>query len=374
MGKDTLNIHVDSLASAPVNHQPGPAYASAARQWQGIPGIERTAGGWLYATWYSGGTTEGQDNYVLLIRSDDDGQTWSEPLLVIDPPGSIRAYDPVLWIDPLGRLWLLWAQSYTWWNGRGGVWYIRCDDPDVDSLAWSAPCRIGNGVMMNKPFVRKNGEWHFPIAVWGTKEPRLPELNDEALSSVFVTTDEAKTFIRRGGADVPHRCFDEHMVIERPSKTKGELELWMLVRTTYGIGQSTSPDGGFAWSPGKPTDIASPCTRFHLKRLASGRLLLINHVGFVSGQRSHLTASLSEDDGHTWTAHLLLDERIEVSYPDATVSTDGRIWFIYDRERHKAREILMGSIAEADILAGQIVDPQSFMKRFVNKVDQGGRG
>ena len=55
------------------------------RIWQGIPGIERSQGGRLWAAWYSGGETEGPDNYVLVVTSSDDGKSWSEPLLVIDP-------------------------------------------------------------------------------------------------------------------------------------------------------------------------------------------------------------------------------------------------------------------------------------------------
>ncbi|MFA6287235.1 MAG: sialidase family protein [Opitutaceae bacterium] len=356
------NIHEVSLAPPPVILNPGGKYAACNRRWQGISGIERTASGRLYATWYTGGAGEGPENHVLVVQSEDDGLSWSEPVLVIDPPGVVRAYDPVLWIDPLGRLWLLWAQVHTFWNGRGGVWFVRCDDPDAERPAWTAPCRIANGVMMNKPFVRANGEWLFPIAVWGWLEPCLPELKGEALSSVFATTDEGRTFVRRGGADVPCRCFDEHMVIERRDGS-----LWMLVRTHYGIGQSTSFDDGVTWTPGRPTDIPGPNSRFHLRRLVSGRLLLVNHVGFTG--RSHLTASLSDDDGRTWTAHLLLDERKDVSYPDATVSADGRIRIIYDRERTGAKEILLASVTEGDILSGQATSRGSFLRRIVSKVE-----
>ena len=180
----TDNIHEQSLCPPPVTLDPGVAYRSAARKWQGIPGIERTAGGRLYATWYSGGEKEGPANYVLLVSSDNGGEDWTQPLLVIDPPGDVRAYDPVLWIDPLGRIWLFWAQCHTWWNGRGGVWCIRCDEPDGFNPAWTEPRRIANGVMMNKPLVRENGDWLLPVAVWAAIPPVLPELKGEALSGV----------------------------------------------------------------------------------------------------------------------------------------------------------------------------------------------
>lgn len=355
------NLHALSLAAPSVNLAPGERYASARRLWQGIPGIERTRAGRLYATWYSGGTTEGVENHVLLVASDDDGLTWSQPLLVIDPPGDVRSFDPVLWLDPQQRLWLFWSQSHGQWNGRGGVWFIRCDTPDSSNAMWSAPRRIADGVMMNKPFVRSDGEWLLPISGWGAIQPILPELASDSASNAYSSRDQGATFVRKGGALVPHRTFDEHMFAERRDGS-----LWMLVRTGYGIGQSVSADGGATWLPGWPTDIAGPGSRFHLRRLASGRLLLVNHVGFTG--RSHLTASLSDDDGYTWSAHLLLDERADVSYPDATVAADGRIRVIYDRERSKAREILFASFTEADVLAGRIVAPGGFLKRLVDKI------
>ncbi len=355
------NIHNHSLAAPPVNPTPDTHYSSALRSWQGIPGIERTRCGRLFATWYSGGEDEGVKNYVLIVTSDDDGLTWSEPLLVIDPPGDVRAFDPVLWIDPQDRLWLFWSQSQGQWNGRGGVWFIRCDSPDIEASVWTTPRRIANGVMMNKPLVRAGGEWLLPISGWGAMQPILPELAGESASNAYESIDHGETFVRKGGAIVPHRTFDEHMFVERRDGS-----LWVLVRTSYGIGQSTSIDGGVTWSPGYPTDIAGPNTRFHLRRLPGGRLLLVNHVGFTG--RSHLTASLSDDDGRTWSARLLLDERSDVSYPDATVDAAGRIRVIYDRERHKAREILLASFTEADVLAGKLTHPDSFLSRIINKV------
>jgi len=95
-----------ALAPPPVLAPPGRKYADDTRRWQGIPGIERAANGRLWAVWYSGGDNEGPENYVVLVTSDDDGKTWSGPRLVVDPPGNVRAFDPCLWHDPGGRLWL----------------------------------------------------------------------------------------------------------------------------------------------------------------------------------------------------------------------------------------------------------------------------
>lgn len=337
-----------SRQPAPVITSPGPEYGSAARRWQGVPGLERTAGGRLWATWYSGGGGEGPENYVALVTSADDGRTWSQPRLVVDPPGRVRAYDPCLWHDPWRRLWLFWAQSDDFFDGRAGVWYIRSDDAERAQPTWSAPRRIANGVMMNKPTVLSTRAWLLPTAVWAYRPPRLPELEHERFSNVLCTADQGETFAIRGGADVPGRQFDEHMLVERRDGS-----LWMLVRTGHGIGESVSTDRGRTWSPGRPSPLGGPGARFFIRRLRSGRLLLVNHHNFI--QRNNLTAMLSDDDGITWYGHLLIDGRDNVSYPDGVETADGRIYITYDRERSTAKEILMTIFTEEDVRQGRFV-------------------
>ena len=137
-------------------------YSPENRVWQGIPGIERTEAGRLFITFYSGFTSETFGNYVLVLKSDDDGESW-EPVVAVDKPESVRYFDSVLWIDPLGRLWLTWAKAG---SADGGVYGAICQDPDGKELSWGEPFFIGGEVMMNKPTVLSSGEWLFPIAIW----------------------------------------------------------------------------------------------------------------------------------------------------------------------------------------------------------------
>ncbi|HML46806.1 MAG TPA: sialidase family protein, partial [Clostridia bacterium] len=95
-----------SMTPATLLFQPeGPEYPAAGRLWQGIPAIERTRGGRLFAAWYSGRKTEEAGNFVVVEKSDDDGATWTDAYLVIahDDP-MVRCFDQCLWLDPLGRL------------------------------------------------------------------------------------------------------------------------------------------------------------------------------------------------------------------------------------------------------------------------------
>ena len=89
--------------------------------------------------------------------------------------------------------------------------------------------------------------------------------------------------------------------------------------------------------------------------------------------RSHLTALLSEDDGKTWPYTLLLDERNEVSYPDAKEAADGYIYVSYDWERVTQREILMARFTEDDILNGKISSSKGKLRILVKQSNRATR-
>ena len=343
-------------------------YDSAHRLWQGIPSTAVTKRGRIFVTFYSGGMKEEIGNYCLLVMSDD-GIHFSEPVAVAKTEGK-RCFDPNLWIDPEGKLWFTWAES-----PENGAFAAICDAPDEEPLRFSEPRKIGEDVMMNKPIVTRDGRYLFPIAVWAkTVKPKDYEYREEKEDGAFVyeSRDGGRTFSKLGGADLPRRSFDEHMIVERKD---GSLR--MYIRTDYGIGAADSFNGGKTFVNGRDSMLGGPNSRFFIGRLRSGRLLLVNHVGFT--KRDHLTALLSEDDGETWPYQLLLDERAKVSYPDAMEGPDGMIYVVYDRDRGyyknsveemraSEREILMAKFREEDVIAGALVTAGSEFKRIVSKL------
>lgn len=71
----------------------------------------------------------------------------------------------------------------------------------------------------------------------------------------------------------------------------------------------------------------------------------------------------------------MIDERQDVSYPDAVEDSDGHICIIYDRERGsfgdpkaQAKEILLAKITENDILSGKGTSNGCYLKRIVSKL------
>jgi hypothetical protein len=368
---------------------PGPEYAKSTRGAQGVPAIER---GRLWAAWYTGKGTRGVESpfsYVVLATSADDGRSWTELKMVIQAQKFVHTYDPCLWIDPNGRLWFFWAQSAGLQDGRMGVWAVATNDPDVEDPNWSEPRRIANGIMLNKPTVMKNGDWLLPIGLWRdntglpnialdghdlspyTKKMLEHDLGDERGSNVFRSRDQGKTFERIGQVRIYPTRVDEHMIVERRDSS-----LWMLVRTTWGMGQSTSTDGGRTWSAGtkymEAKNVAN--RRFFLRRLNSGALLMVRSDG-PDGARTHLKAFVSDDEGVSWKGGLLLDER-ESSYPDGALATDGSIYVIYDHQRYTLNRegkrgvgaVMMAKFREEDARAGKLVGDSGRLKIEISRL------
>jgi len=338
-------------------------YLDGNRPWQGIPGIAKDPqSGRLWATWYSGGEGEGPHNWVVLYTSTDDGKSWIGPKLVIDHEFPVRAFDPNLWTDPDGRLWLFWTQSYTHDDGVFGAWAMYTSDPESEDPTWSEPIRIANGVAMNDPVVLANGDWILPTAIWAIS-PEAPGYEAERNSNAYVSRDKGATWSYLGS--VPgyegERNADENMIIEQPDGT-----LRMLIRTKLGIEESYSSDGGKTWSASIDAHLSPVVSRFYVATLASGNQVLIYNDPPAGSSRTHLTAALSTDGGLTWPHKLIIDERASVTYPDAFQDSDGNIYVIYDHGRKEHGEILMAKITEADIMAGKLVSEGSVLQRMIN--------
>lgn len=368
--KHTLTIITALLlAPFPALHAAEPVTIDRSkRTWQGIPGIERTAKGRVFASWFTGGPKEpSPENTVLLSYSDNQGKTFTRPQAIALPKDGSRCFDPTLWIDPRGRLWYIFNRGNKD-TAQHDVWARTCDDPDATPPVFGPEFRVGYeapyAFRMNKPTVLSGGEWLMPVT--HAAEPIHDWFaGSKQLQGVGISSDEGRTWNLHGAVKAPEWAL-ECMITELRDR-----RLWMLIRTGSGVlWESHSTDKGRTWSEGKPTTIANPGSRFFIRRLASGNLLLVNHYKFKG--RSHLTAQLSTDDGVTWNDGLLLDERGGVSYPDGVQDKDGLIWITYDQDRGGAGEILLAKFREEDVAAGKDVSGAVRLKQIVDKLDKPG--
>jgi predicted neuraminidase len=337
--------------------EPGAEFQDEARPGAMIIGLDRTPKGRLWGCWT--GTGDKKDGYFLLATSEDGGATWSKPRLAVGARMELAqklsgALVGNLWTDPKGRLWLFFDQQLGDARERITNWFIRCDDPDSADPSWSQPVQFAEGCTLNKPTVLKSGDWLLPVSDWQKKTAR-----------VFASTDEGASWKERGSLQFPNWQFDEHMTVELR-----DGRLWMLARTQGQPHESFSTDGGATWSEPRPAaTVQNVSSRFFLRRLKSGRILLVKNGSPAERleKRTHLSAYLSEDEGQTWKGGLLLDERNSVSYPDGFESPDGFIHILYDWNRHTDAEILLTKFREEDVLAGQIVTKDAKLRMLANK-------
>ena len=332
-------------------------------------GLGLTAGGRLWASWIAG--EDGPGAFTVAAWSDDRGETWTDVKFVIDGHGAgILNRTNIIgtfWLDPDGRFHLFTDQSLCHFDGRGGLWESICENPDAPAPVWSAPRRICDGHIINKPIVLKNGDWALSVYLNrakgydGSIPDAFPELDPDRGAMCYVSGDHGKTWEKRGTAIFTDE-WQESLLVEMPEFLRVYARTWTKADGGH-IMASESTDGGRTWAKAhllKSMDqIAS---RFQVTRLRSGRLLFVKHGEPAQNdlqERHRLTAYLSEDDGETWKGGLLLDGGY-CSYPDCCQAPDGMIYVSHDHGgRDKEAVIMVHRFTEADILAKKIVSPGS---------------
>ena len=336
------------------------------RKFEQVPAVAATADGkQVYVAWYSGGAAPGPGNYVTLSVSQDLGKSWLNDQLAIYPTDkAYRLFDPTIWRDNKGKINLFYgsAKNNLIWDGFGGVNAIEIKW-DGNRISNSQPIRISDGVMSNKPvYLSSKKQTLFPVyidkPILGTKsEKSFPQ------HGVFVYSQTGNnlplSFYASIYIDEELRIHDEPQLVEISENG----EYLAMLRTTKGIYYTKSNDFGKTWAKIQPFTASGPTTssRFYLGKLSSGNLLLVSNN---STTRNKMSAFLSKDGGKTWPHKLLLDERENVSYPDADQTSDGTIHVVFDRERTGAKDILYCRFTENDILNG---NASAVFKNRVNK-------
>ncbi len=357
------------VLDAPISDTTNETYKEKDRKWLGLPTIAKTAGGRLWCAFQTGDVKEGSEgvnNYDVMYYSDDNGQTWSKEYAIFDVADhSIRLTDPRLFIDNFGTLWLVLIRG-----GAKGTYAIKMVNPDCENpsknLQLETPIWWLNYPPAHRPTILSNGRWITPVE-GGVKNQHTYICNPDVANGVYVWRDVTQT--AAATAYPSNKPFGEAQVIELKDGS-----LMMLSRLPQNSGNgleiSYSDDFGVNWTPyqaGHDLPLAGPSSKFHIQRLKSGNILLLNHDSLTA--RHNVTAWLSEDDGKTWPYKILLDDRkIDgfwgVSYPESAFEQgeNGEIYIVYDAGRYTQKEIRLCILTEQDIKAGEPVSEYAKMR------------
>jgi sialidase-1 len=315
--------------------------------YHGWPTVVRTRSGELLVA-YSGGREAHICPYgrVELIRSRDDGATWSWPEVLLDTPIDDR--DAGIVETPSGALLVTtftslayeatlekhpgWAavQRRTTAAQRQSLldcWMLR----STDGLTWSAPYRVP----VNSP--------HGPVAL---ADGRLLYAGKQLWKAghkvgVCESRDDGVTW--RWLAAIPARPGDTaEQYHELHAVDAGGGRLLVHLRNHNPANnnetlQSESTDGGKTWSV--PHAIGVWGLPSHLLRLRDGRVLM--SYGYRR-QPFGIQARVSSDRGATWSAPIVITSdgaSGDLGYPSTVELADGRlltIWYESMRSAPKA--------------------------------------
>ena len=146
----------------------------------------------------------------------------------------------------------------------------------------------------------------------------------------YVSTDEGKTWQRTRYLDIGGRG-DHAGAIEGTLEQLRDGKIRMLLRSYHGFFyDSFSADGGLTWTDPKPSSIKTTGSPGKMKRLASGRLMLLHNAPGTGGfaRREQLSLCLSDDDGQTWSPPQVIatNKGGRVSYPHLFEHSPGLLW------------------------------------------------
>ena len=357
----------DTVAGVTKTYTTRETYNPSDRMWQGLPSVAKV-GNRLWECWYTGGSGEPSLlNYVVLAYSDDEGQTWVDPFIVVDHPDpnldGVSLVVPNLFVDG-DTLCLQYMQSKLWI-----VRFHNAGDPDISNLTWDEPAILSKSKFQKPISIVKDADGS---KIWmAASETEVGDSHTES-TRVYVSKNKGATWELRSvlqSAAATNRRWPESSIGQA-----GDGTLIMASRLEKGAGggieRSISTDYGYTWSPYEinlEEPFIGPGSKVHLMGLSSGNLVMINHA--TTASRSLLYAYLSTDNGQTWPYKLALDLRDDLSYPCAYEAEGGLIYVTWDKGRYLEKEVRISCITEEDIIKGEIVSETSFSKRIVSKTN-----
>lgn len=315
-----------------------------------IPGMIRTSSGTLLACFdarYENHLDLSSDIDVAVVRSEDGGRTWTDPVVAMDAglgKGNGCGDPCILQDTTTGRIWLqalavhfdrnpCLLRSRPGYDPQDtGQWEMVYSDDD--GKTWSSNINItrqikqpqwttilagpGCGICTSK------GVIVFPAQIWDMKA------RPACRSTICYSTDHGKSW--HYGTGVPLST-SECQVVELAD---GSLMLTCRNETFQGKrAVYITHDLGKTWQPHSThtkvlNDPACQASLIAINSKKYGRVLLFSHPNSKPKLRNHMTVHASTDEGMTWNAGLVYDVRECWGYSCIAPIDDETIGIIYE--------------------------------------------
>lgn len=278
--------------------------------------------GRLLCVWsrFYGGTADNASAEIAGAVSEDGGRSWGEPFVVQPNVGRENVMSASLLRERRsGHILLFFGVK----NSRSDLKFY-CRRSEDEGRTWGEPVLVtpseGYHVMNNARVVQlSTGRILAPVSytekVWSPKE--------HFRTVMFYSDDGGRSWHRAPGeVDLPKRGAMEPGVVELK-----DGRVLKIVRTQLGqIYRAYSEDGGLTWSEPEPMGVPSPEAPATIARVPhTGDLVLFYNPTVKPGAdhlgpRCPLSVAISKDEGRTWrhTADLETDCRFSYAYLSCT--------------------------------------------------------
>ena len=268
---------------------------------------------------------------LVLKRSTDEGQTWSDMQVIADD-GDHTMGNPCPVVDQSNNtIWLPLCRD----NSR--ILVMKSTD---DGRTWSKPADITKEAMDPAWYWVGTGPGHgiqlrsgrLLIPCWADATEHLGEIQ---FSFVFYSDDSGATWQK--GPALDQDASDECEAVELVDGS-----LYMNMRSRRGKKQraySWSEDGGQSWSTVQfDPRLPEPSCQGSIIRLTNTPLFRKSRILLVCpaspDARDHLTLRVSYDECRTWPVSKVLFSGA-AAYSDLAVTTDGQILCLYEADNYE---------------------------------------
>lgn len=307
----------------------------------------------FYYTQFYGGLEDNAAARIVVIHSDDEGRTWSQPRPVIEKGQAENVMSVSLLRLKSGRIALIYAVK----NSALDCGPYLCLSTD-EGETWSEARRIidapGYFVLNNDRVIQTStGRIIVPVAFNRLRKRQLDEkASDQRINDIrgiamwFYSDDEGATWQEAvtwwAIAVLSRRGLQEPGVVEL-----ADHSLFSWVRTDQGSQfEFRSKDNGVNWTPPQPGELKSPVSPASIKRLPDSDALLAiynDHSGqfeFPANRRAPLVAAISQDGGLTWPRR-------------KAIETDLQGWYCYTA-MHFTRDAVLLAYCAGDDKVGRL--------------------
>jgi predicted neuraminidase len=302
--------------------------------------------GSILTAWFGGSWEKGTDVTIWSSVRSSSG-VWTYPRQLEKVVG-VAMWNPVLFRNSDGAILLFYKVGATIQKWK--TYIIRSID---EGKTWSSPEELvpgdegGRGPVKNKPILLHDGK---TIVAPASIENEVWE------AFVDISEDGARTWhasdfvpLRRSGYNIQmvdqpyskYRCFGNG-IIQPTLWEDNDHVLHMLTRSTSSsIFRSDSTDGGKTWGMAYAFGLPNNNSGIDLVKLPSGALVLAyNPVGnlpnYYKGPRTPIALAYSNDNGETWVEILVMEDGPgDFAYPAIVCNGHNEILITYTQKREQ---------------------------------------